>query len=90
MINEKEITHRKDYSSKLVKEEVKEQTKEESKPIEKLPADTPPPSQDDSVIEVPETPIVEEPVKQEAMAQVVMNQINAYRQQHGLQPLAQS
>lgn len=90
VINEKEITHKKDDSSKLVKEEVKEQTKEESKPIEKLPTDTPPPSQDDSVIEVPETPIVEEPVKQEAMAQSVMNQINAYRQQHGLQPLAQS
>lgn len=90
VINEKEITHRKDDSNKLVKDEVKEQTKEESKPIEKLPDDTPPPSQDDSVVEVPEIPIVEEPVKQEAMAQVIMSQINAYRQQHGLQPLAQS
>ena len=74
-----------------VKEEVKEQPKEESKPIEKPPVETTtPPSQDNSVVEVPETPIVEEPVKQEAMAQAVMNQINAYRQQHGLQPLAQS
>lgn len=42
----------------------------------------------------PETPvkeeveeIVETPVKQTAMAQQVMNQINAYRQEHGLQPL---
>ena len=90
VINEKEITHRKDDLSKLVKEEVKEQTKEESKPIEKLPVDTPPPSQDNSVVEVPESPIIEEPIKQEAMAQSVMNQINAYRRQHGLQPLSQS
>lgn len=89
MINGKEITHKKDDSSTLVKEEVKEQTKEESKPIEKLPSDTPPP-QDNPVVEVPKAPIVEEPIKQEAMAQTVINQINAYRQQHGLQSLAQS
>ena len=91
VVNEKEIIHMKNESNKTVREEVKEQPKEESKPIEKPPVETTtPPSQDNSVVEVPETPIVEEPVKQEAMAQAVMNQINAYRQQHGLQPLAQS
>lgn len=91
VVNEKEIIHMKNESNKTVKEEVKEQPKEESKPIEKAPVETTtPPSQDNSVVEVPETPIVEEPVKQEAMAQAVMNQINTYRQQHGLQPLAQS
>ena len=91
VVNEKEIIHMKNESNKTVKEEVKEQPKEESKPIEKPPVETTtPPSQDNSVVEVPETPIVEEPVKQEAMAQAVMNRINAYRQQHGLQPLAQS
>ena len=91
VVNEKEIIHMKNESNKTVKEEVKEQPKEESKPIEKAPVETTtPPSQDNSVVEVPETPIVEEPVKQEARAQAVMNQINAYRQQHGLQPLAQS
>ena len=91
VVNEKEIIHMKNESNKTVKEEVKEQPKEESKPIEKAPVETTtPPSQDNSVVEVPETPIVEEPVKQEAMAKAVMNQINAYRQQHGLQPLAQS
>lgn len=38
-------------------------------------------------IEPPTEEIVETPVKQTEMANQVMNQINAYRQQHGLQPL---
>lgn len=91
VLNEKKITHKKNESSQVVKEETKEYHKTENKPIE-IPSieTTTPPSQNNSVIEIPDTPIVEEPVKQEAMAQNVMNQINAYRQQHGLQPLAQS
>ena len=53
--------HYHNESNKTVKEEVKEQPKEESKPIEKAPVETTtPPSQDNSVVEVPETPIVEE------------------------------
>lgn len=35
-------------------------------------------------------PVIEVSIKQDAMAQSVMTQINVYRQQHGLQPLTQS
>ena len=56
-------------------------------PKEKNEVITSPPIQETPPIKEEVEEIVKTPIKQTEMAQQVMNQINAYRQQHGLQPL---
>ena len=77
--NKKEvITEEEQTSKEVIKEEI---PKEKNEVIASTPKQETPPVKE----EVEE--VVETPVKQPEMAQQVMNQINAYRQQHGLQPL---
>ncbi len=72
------IVAKEPISNEVVKEEI---------PNEKNEVITSPPKQETPPVKEEVEEILEQPVKQTEMAQQVMNQINAYRQQHGLQPL---
>ncbi len=76
--NKKEVVEKEQNANEVIKEEV---------PKEKNEVITSPPIQETPPVKEEVEEIVETPVKQTEMAQQVMNQINAYRQQHGLQPL---
>ena len=76
--NKKEVVEKEQNTNQVVKEEI---SKEKNEVI------TSPPKQETPPVKEEVEEIVETPIKQTEMAQQVMNQINAYRQQHGLQPL---
>lgn len=76
--NKKEVVEKEQNANEVIKEEV---------PKEKNEVITSPPKQETPPVKQEVEEVVETPVKQPEMAQQVMNQINAYRQQHGLQPL---
>ncbi len=76
--NKKEVTEKEQTSKEVIKEEI---------PKEKNEVIVSPPKQETPPVKEEVEEIIETPVKQTEMAQQVMNQINAYRQEHGLQPL---
>lgn len=76
--DKKEVVEKEQNTNEVVKEEI---SKEKN---EVIPS---PPKQETPSVKEEVEEIVETPIKQLEMAQQVMNQINAYRQQHGLQPL---